>query len=124
MQFADCTGPPVASEDDLLQEVDAEAALAHAQLAKLEAVLADAQRGGLPAGEVARAREALLALEAESMRSHAAMVVEDAIASGDFWMLQAAMQTAVSCGLVDEQVERLREAMRAPGREAHAVQSQ
>jgi len=117
---AACASDPRREDDEFMLEAadfsaPRPAALPpRAHAAELEAVLADAQRGGLPDREVARAREQLLALEAEGMRSHASLVVEEAIESGDFWQLQAAMQTAVSCGLAGEQMMRLKEAMRAP----------
>lgn len=126
MQMA-CAANPHDLEDDFLLEANASATRpaalpSRARIAELEKVLEDAQRGGLPQCEVSRAREALLALEAEGMRSHASLVVEEAIVSGDFWQLQAAMQTAASCGLVGEQLARLKEAMRAPAK--HALRGQ
>lgn len=122
LQLGACSAAPALGEEVMLEAGGVSDR--RVQLANLEAVLADAQRGGLPDHEVARAREALLSLEAEGMRSHAAIVVEDAIESGDFWQLQAAMQTAVSCGLAGDQLVRLQEAMRAFSRDAMARQQE
>ncbi|CAE7657498.1 ATP4A [Symbiodinium sp. CCMP2592] len=79
---------------------------------EVQALLLDAHKVGLQGPEVRWARDVLLAAEAAEFRKSAVMLVEDAVESGDYWKLQAAMQAAVGCGLGAEQAPRLKQAMR------------
>ncbi|CAE7737374.1 ATP4A [Symbiodinium pilosum] len=79
---------------------------------EVQALLLDAHKVGLQGPEVRWARDVLLAAEAAEFRKNAVSLVEDAVESGDYWKLQAAMQAAVGCGLGPEQAPRLKQAMR------------
>lgn len=56
-------------------------------------------------------REELVAAEAEELRNGVDKLVEEAVASGDWWKLQAATQILVGAGFGDEKVAPLRKAM-------------
>mmetsp|Transcript_40448 Transcript_40448/g.93926 ORF Transcript_40448/g.93926 Transcript_40448/m.93926 type:complete len:840 (+) Transcript_40448:53-2572(+) len=79
---------------------------------EVEALLLDAHKVGLQGPEVRWARDVLLESEAGEFRKTALKLVEDAVESGDYWKLQAAMQAAVGSGLGPEQAPRLKQAMR------------
>lgn len=86
--------------------------------AELQLALAEAQHMGLHGPEVRRARDALMAIEANDFRRRADIVVEEAIESDDWWKLQAAMATVVGSG---GDGARLQEAMRTFKKRQEAV---
>jgi len=89
--------------------------------AALQQALNEAQQLGLHCREARRARDALLALESSDFRSRAGIVVDEAVDSGDWWKLQAAMQLVVGGGGDADQVTRLKDAMRSQKRRQEAA---
>lgn len=90
--------------------------------AALQAALAEAQQMGVHCREARRARDTLLAIEASDFRRRAAIVVEEAVESDDWWKLQAAMQVVVGgLGGDTEYVSTLKGAMRMQKRRQEAV---
>lgn len=63
------------------------------------------------ASSVQRRREDVLAAEAEELRQSVDKLIADAVASGDWWKLQAATQIVVGAGFGDDKAAPLREAM-------------
>mmetsp|Transcript_66913 Transcript_66913/g.193382 ORF Transcript_66913/g.193382 Transcript_66913/m.193382 type:complete len:348 (-) Transcript_66913:159-1202(-) len=57
-------------------------------------------------------REEVVAMEAADMRRRADRLVREAVESGDWWQLNAAMQLVVSSGVGQDQVAKLQAAMR------------
>lgn len=85
---------------------------------ELQLALAEAQHMGIHGPEVRRARDTLMAIEANDFRRRADIVVEEAIEADDWWKLQAAMATVVSSG---GDGTRLQEAMRTFKKRQEAV---
>lgn len=83
-----------------------------AELAELRRTMAAAEACEDPA--VARVlHDQLLAVEAQEFRQRADQLVDEAVASDDWWRLQAAMQLVVGAGLAAEKASQLTAAMRA-----------
>jgi len=76
----------------------------------------------MPGGGCQRgARDALLAAEAQELQRCGPALVEEAVASDDWWRLQAAMQTVVSSGLGGKFASKLQSAMRTHKRQHEAA---
>lgn len=75
-----------------------------------EDVLADAQEH-YGCSQASQLREEVIAAEAEELRQRVDELVKEAVASNDWWRLQAATQIVVSSGLGEEKAAELRAAM-------------
>eukprot|EP00446_Apocalathium_sp_SHHI-4_P001179 CAMPEP_0177181330 /NCGR_PEP_ID=MMETSP0367-20130122/15867_1 /TAXON_ID=447022 ORGANISM="Scrippsiella hangoei-like, Strain SHHI-4" /NCGR_SAMPLE_ID=MMETSP0367 /ASSEMBLY_ACC=CAM_ASM_000362 /LENGTH=402 /DNA_ID=CAMNT_0018628173 /DNA_START=38 /DNA_END=1247 /DNA_ORIENTATION=+ len=108
---------PVSDEgaDDRLLKLRARIAEASAagDAGFLQHVLSAARQGGARGPEVRKLHDMVVEVEAEEFRRRADRLVEEAVASDDWWRLQAAMQIVVSSGLGHEKAAQLTAAMRA-----------